>query len=414
MSLENLLLKEEYHTKRLEMYKIGIHLANLYHIEFQSEKSAKFGKDCYNPLRITGSLIFNRELNTQDVDLLSNFLKLDEKFKEFLLKFVDKFVHDLIGGYDLYKNSTKLYIFTKEQINCINKYEDKYKEYTYYKRKVNINDCIKFLGNSIMQKYLKHFTFDPCFCFVKDYTIFIDYMQQNKPLKNFKQKISNFLYSVCSKKEEIDDWLTENENHLLTWIGLSRDNKVTIYVNNFTHVQPIIPTMVGLPLLDDVTVRRGGSDCVDRSMGGEGLFATCALTRGTWLMCEMSPMRWGDHGDETRQGTRAYDPDKLGRIIYDLRNSGSGRRLGFYLCDPNGHHGAEDRDAYSTVYFINNARLLKGQHANVQWGIYSQGLSIAPSLVIKVLHPIPIGTELLTMYIPEKYNNMSIHINNKT
>lgn len=241
MSLEKLLSEEKYHTKRFEIYEIGIRLANLYKVGFESEKSAKFGKDFYNPLRITGSLMINRELTIQDVDLLFNFLKLDEKFKEFLLKFVDKFVHDLWCGYDLYKNSTKLYIFTKEQGHCINKYENIYKEYIYYKRIVNVDDCIKFLGNYIMEKYLKHFTFEPCLCFVKDYTIFMSYRQQDKTLKFFKQKIKNLLYSVCSKTAEIDHWLTENENCKLNWIALSRDNKVTIYVTGFTHIQDITP-----------------------------------------------------------------------------------------------------------------------------------------------------------------------------
>ena len=224
---------------------MGIHLADLYNIIFQSEKSAKFGKDFYNPLRITGSLFINRELTIQDVDLLSNFLKLDEKFEKFLLKFVDKFIYDMWCGHDLYKNSTKLYVFTKLQGNCINKYmngdESIYKEYIYYIRKVNVDDCIKFLGNYIMQKYLKYFTFEPCLCFVKDYTIFFDYKQQDKTLKFFKQKIENLLYSVCSKTAEIDDWLTENENCKLNWIALSRDNKVTIYVTGFVHMQDITP-----------------------------------------------------------------------------------------------------------------------------------------------------------------------------
>jgi len=235
--MNDLLEENNYYTKRLHVHTSCIYLTNFFKTMGHIEKSAKFGEN-YNPWRITASLIFMRKLTLDDINFLSNYLKFDKEFKAVLVGFIDKFVSELWCGFDTKENKLKLYVFHNDIAKCIVKQENKYTIYNYTYKVATVADCIKVVGKIIINNYLRFFQFMNRPCIMKNDTVYFDFRHEQKPLKYRKIQIQHLIYTVCSNKMKIHNWLIENENNILHWIGLSKGN-ITIYVIAYTHIAPL-------------------------------------------------------------------------------------------------------------------------------------------------------------------------------
>ena len=236
--MNDLLEENEYYTRRLDVQKSCIYLTNFFKTFGHIEKSAKFGENYYNPWRITASLTFMRKLNLDDVNFLSNYLNFDKEFKSVLLEFVGKFVNELWCGFDTKEKKFKLYIFHNDIAKCIIKRENEYTICEYKYKVATITECTKIVGKKIINNYLKFFHFTDKPCIMKKDTIFFDFRPEQKPLKYRKIQIQHLLYTVYSNKIQIHNWLSENENNILHWIGLSKGT-ITIYVIVYNHLAPL-------------------------------------------------------------------------------------------------------------------------------------------------------------------------------